>query len=472
MERLSVSEVARVCGGVVVAGDANTIIGCISIDTRKLQPGDFYIAIKGKHRDGHQFVAEALEKGAKGVMVERLPDRVGREWNRAGAVPVVVQVVDTRSALLALARWYRSKLAVRVVAVTGSNGKTTTKEMLAAILTERWRVVSAPASFNNDIGVPLTVLMMDKNTEVAIFEIEMNEPGGTLRLARVCQPEIGIVTNIGDTHLEFMKDRQGVAAEKAELIAALPKGGVAVVNADDPLVRELVSVGQREGEVDVVRFGLGPKADVFGTDVVDQGIAGTRFLLQGKYPVRLPVPGRHNIVNFLAAAAAARALGVPFEAMVSAIERFVPAPHRLAVRRLNGVVLIDDTFNANPQSMAAALAVLTASAPKEKRVAVLGDMLELGESSYRLHQELGYRVGESVDRLVVVGNEAMAVVRGAEAAGLASSRIRVYRSGAAVGDELFDILQLGDTILVKGSRLMALEKITERIARFYGEKNG
>ncbi len=465
MEPLSVKEIAQASGGLVIAGDIKTVVKSVSIDTRTLEAGALYIALRGKRLDGHQFVSEAVAKGAIGVMIEK-----GQGQGFSTSTCPVIEVADTKAALLALAAWYRRRFNPKVVAITGSNGKTTTKEMLAKILCSRFRVVSAPGSFNNEIGVPLTVLRIDRFTEVALFEIEMNELGGTLRLAQLCQPEVGIVTNVADTHLEFMKNRQGVAQEKRELIAALPEGGVAVVNFDDPLVMAMVKSGDSRQPIAVITFGFGEGADVFAQGIKEHGITGSEFLLNGKYPVFLPVPGRHNIANFLAACAAARVLGVEFEAAINSISGFSLPPNRLAVQRLSQVVLIDDCFNANPQSVAVALKVLAASAPKERRLAILGDMLELGDSSERLHQKIGEEAGGCVDRLVVIGEKCRAVIAGAEKAGLPPSRIRQYKKTADVGEELFDIVQEGDTILVKGSRAMSLEKICEMIVRHYGEK--
>lgn len=462
MEPLKIDEIAQVTGGTVAAGSPETVVTGISIDTRTLKPGDLFVAIKGKRLDGHQFVCEALTKGAGAVIVER-----GWEFGNHG---VIVSVPDTKAALLSLASWYRGKVRGQVVAITGSNGKTTTKEMLATILEPQFSVVKARASFNNDIGVPLTVMEINSKTDVAIFEIEMNEMGGTFRLAQVCKPAIGVVTNVGDTHLEFMKDRFGVAREKAELLEALPESGVAVLNLEDPIVMASAREVTKKKRLGIVTFGFNKSADVFATEVVELGLKGTQFLLQGKYPVTLSVPGRHNIANFLAASAAAQVLGVSFSEMGSAISKFAPAPQRLTIRHLNGVILIDDSFNANPQSMKAALAVLRAIEPPKSRVAILADMLELGEKAVPLHQELGVEAGVCVDRLVVIGEMAPFVARGAMTAGLGANRIKIYRTVADVSEELFDFLQSGDTILVKGSRAMALEQVTEKIVRHYGEK--
>ncbi|MGC8797312.1 MAG: UDP-N-acetylmuramoyl-tripeptide--D-alanyl-D-alanine ligase [candidate division WOR-3 bacterium] len=459
MEPLKVSEIAAAVQGELFRGDREVTVSSVAIDSRLVKAGELFIALVGKRFDGHQFVAEAVRNGAGAVMVSNL--NFSRD---AGSVPVI-RVVDTKKGLLDFARWYRQRLNSRVVAITGSNGKTTTKELLAQLLAVRYRVVKAPASFNNDIGVPLTVLQMNRNTEVGIFEIEMNELGGTSRLARLCQPEIGIVTNVGDTHLEFMKDRTGVAKEKSELVAALPATGVAILNFDDPLVMKFRRPGIR-----TVTFGMQAGADVFPAEIRERRLGGVEFKLLGRYPVRLPFPGRHNIYNFLAAAAAAHELGLKWEELTGpAMHAYLP-PQRLGIQNLGSVVLIDDCFNANPQSMAAALAVLADSAPPKNRVAILGDMLELGSQAEELHRILGKDAARVVDRLVVVGRLAQFIAEGARAAGLAPEQLKVYPDSISIGDDLFDIFKAGDIILVKGSRAMALENIVRKIVRYYGAK--
>jgi UDP-N-acetylmuramoyl-tripeptide--D-alanyl-D-alanine ligase len=460
MERLKVSEIASAIQAGVIRGNPAMTVSGVSIDSRTVKPGELFIAIKGKKQDGHQFVSEAVKNGASAVMVSNLSF-----LGETGQVPVIL-TSDTRTGLLEFARWYRQQLNSRVVAITGSNGKTTTKELLAQLIAGKYETVKAPASFNNDIGVPLTVLQMNRTTRVAIFEIEMNELGGTSKLARVCQPEFGIVTNVGDTHLEFMKDRKGVAREKTELIGALPVTGLAILNFDDPLVMEM-----KRSDIRTVTFGLKSGADVFATEIKERRLGGVEFKLLAKYPVRLTFPGRHNIYNFLAAAAAAHELGLNWEEITEpALSACLP-PQRLGIQKVGSVVLIDDCFNANPQSMAAALEVLESSAPRESRVAILGDMLELGSQSEELHLALGRNAARVVDRMVVVGSMAQFIVAGAQAAGMAPDRLKYYPDSNSIGDDLFDIFKPGDTILVKGSRAMALENIVLKIVRYYGGKN-
>ncbi|MCX6841524.1 MAG: UDP-N-acetylmuramoyl-tripeptide--D-alanyl-D-alanine ligase [candidate division WOR-3 bacterium] len=457
MEPLRLSEIVAATGGRLVRGEEVLVPG-VSIDTRTLTPGELYVAIRGKRLDGHRFCAEALAHGAVGVLVDD-----------ANAVPpgaLGVVVGNTTEALGRIAIRHRARMSARVVAITGSNGKSTTKEILAAILALKFKTLKPEGSFNNDIGVPLTVLRMTRDIEAAVFEIEMNELGGTARLARICRPETGVITNIGDTHLEFMKDRSGVAQEKAELLEALPENGAAVLNADDPLVMAIGSVYAPSRRV---TFGLEQQAEVFATDITDRGLAGSRFRLMGKHEVMLPIPGRHNVANCLAACAAAYAMGMWPGDMPEAIAGLKPLPMRLRVLRFGETTLIEDCYNANPQSVRAALDVLRQSASAERCVAFLGDMLELGESAQAQHESLGREVGALVNRLVLVGPQGEFTAKGATAAGLA--QIRRFETSAEAREALFDIIRPGDTILVKGSRAMAMELVSQEIVRYYDQRD-
>jgi UDP-N-acetylmuramoyl-tripeptide--D-alanyl-D-alanine ligase len=457
MESMRLADVAAAVGGSIV-GNRDTIATGVSIDSRTLRAGDAYVAIRGKRLDGHQFVTAAVRAGASAVVVE----------SAAAAPPgvTVIFVDDTTRALGRIAAWYRGRMTVRCVAVTGSNGKTTTKEMLGAILASRYRTLRPKGSFNNDIGVPLTVLEMDRSTEAAIFEIEMNELGGTARLAAICRPEVGVITNIGDTHLEFMRDRQGVAQEKAELLQALPASGTAVLNADDELV---MAIGEAHAPARRLTFGIRSRADFHATAIEDLGLDGTRFRLAGCYPVRLPLPGRHNILNCLAACAAAAAAGIETARMPAALEQFEPPPLRLRVRRVGQVTLVEDCYNANPQSMRAALDVLARSTERGRCIAFLGDMLELGGASEREHELLGRAASRVVSRLVLVGQMAGAVEQGAAAAGF--DRACVWRYATSTEVSPIDLIRPGDTILVKGSRATAMELISQEIVRHYEQQH-
>jgi UDP-N-acetylmuramoyl-tripeptide--D-alanyl-D-alanine ligase len=467
--RFTMREVLAATGGTLRAGrrelaptEKGTIAG-ISIDTRTIRKGELYVAIIGKRLDGHDFVAEAIRKGAAGVLVSQdLPKSARRKIGPA------IKVRDTTRALGDIAAFHRRRFNPIVIAVTGSNGKSTTKEMLAAILAQRFRVLKPESSFNNDIGVPLTVLAMNQQTQAAIIEMEMNLLGGTRRLCEIAQPQIGVVTNIGDTHLEFLRDREGVAQEKSELIEYIGGRGASVLNADDPLVME---IGRRFPTRERVTFGIRRPADVFATRIRNLGEKGLSFLLNGAVPVRLPIIGRHNVANALAAVAAAGAVGVHTREAVAGIEGVKPLPLRLQIERFGGLTLIADCYNANPQSMAAALEVLRNAEcrmPNRKggrKIAVLGEMLELGDRAARPHYELGLAAGSVADWALVKGEHAADVIRGARQAGIAAGRALAVRDAAQAVQKLIDIARPKDTILVKGSRANRLEEIVQEFRK-------
>ncbi|UCG42925.1 MAG: UDP-N-acetylmuramoyl-tripeptide--D-alanyl-D-alanine ligase [candidate division WOR-3 bacterium] len=458
MEELKVARLLEATGGELLRKDREAFTG-VSIDSRTVKPGELFFAIKGERFDGHQYSLEVAKRGAAGVVIS--------DKRFAPGSGFAVLVPDTRKALNELAGLYRGLFDVRVAAVTGSNGKTTTRNMLATILARRYRVLEPEANFNNDIGVPLTAFRIDPSTEAAVFEIEMNEFGGTKALARVCVPEVGVVTNIGDTHLETMKTREGVAREKAELVEELPEQGTAVLNADDRLA---AAIGEKFGNCSKLLFGIRAKADVHATGIKDLGLQGIEFLLNGEHRVSLAAPGRHSVYNCLAACAAASALGMRFDDMPRALEGYQGPPMRLKVLHLaEGITLLDDSYNANPQSVHAALDVLCGHECAGQRLVILGDMLELGDVSLQAHTEMGNHVASCVDRAVFVGPMGEHAVSVVLKSGVGAGKLRSYRSSKDVLVDLVDIVRPADTILVKGSRAMRMELITDAITTQYAQ---
>jgi UDP-N-acetylmuramoyl-tripeptide--D-alanyl-D-alanine ligase len=355
-----------------------------------------------------------------------------------------------------------------VVAVTGSNGKTTTKEMLAAILERALgadRVLRTLGTQNNLVGLPLTLLRLGGGEDAAILELGMNGPGEIWRLAQIAQPDVGVITCVAPAHLEGLGSIQGVAQAKAELYRRLRPSATAVVNADDPLVA--ASANAFPGRK--VPFGTAMGAVAVGArDIVDGGLEGTEFRLvverHDDVPIRLAVPGRHNVTNALAAAAVAHALGVGVEAVRSGLEAFQPPGMRMEVTQLpTGVTVLNDAYNANPASMAAALRTLAASRGR-RRIAALGEMRELGTEAARAHRELGVAAAEArVDALFVLGPHAADVRAGAEGAGLAAERIVVADDHATLGAALVAFCRAGDLVLLKGSRGAAMEEVLRHL---------
>jgi UDP-N-acetylmuramoyl-tripeptide--D-alanyl-D-alanine ligase len=387
MERLS--DLARRLGAKRVGDDAAFVR--VVTDTRQLQPGDLFVALRGEHFDGHDFVLRAASLGAAGCVVAR---------QIAGSAAQVV-VPDTLRALQDYATRWRNDAQLPVVAVTGSNGKTTTKQLLAAIAAARGPVLYTEGNLNNHIGVPLTLLRLRADHRTAVIEMGANHLGEIAQLAAIARPDIGVVTMAGDAHLEGFGSREGVARGKGELFAAL-EGGVAVINADDPYAPLWRSLAQRAS---VLSFGVDAAADVRAERVVLTATESSFRLVtpEGHAEVRLPLPGRHNITNALAAAAAAVALAISPDAIAAGLARVQPAAGRLSWRSTReGARLLDDTYNANPSSLRAALELLATLEPP--RWLVLGDMKELGADAAELHEQAGRTARQlGIDRVYTVG---------------------------------------------------------------------
>lgn len=450
MGKLSVKEVIEATGGSLIRGREDFAIEKISTDTRNLSPGDFFLPLKGKNFDGHSFVREAKEKGAKGVIFS---EEIKEE------LPIIIKVSDTKTALKAIACYYRKKFNPKVVAITGSNGKTTVKEMVAHIAPKKYRVLKAKDSYNNDIGLPLTILELNEETEVLVLEMEMNEIGGIRSLCEIARPEIGVITNISDTHLEFMKTKEGVAKEKREILESLPPNGVGVLNFDDRLVKEMA----KDFNFKKITFGLSEGSDFFAKDI-HLFPEFTQYLLQGKYRVCLNTIGEGNVYNSLAALAVSSALRIDLTSAISSLANFQPPPLRYEIIDLVNYKILLDCYNANPASMVEALRTLKIVASGRK-IGVLGDMKELGEREKEFHFELGETAKGYLDILIAVGELAEVVIEGARKVGMAKEKTFAFKKGEEVIGFLLQLIKPHDTILLKGSRVMNLETIGEGLLK-------
>ncbi len=434
----------------MVRGDPSAFVPRVATDSRDLAPGALFFALRGARFDGHDFVAQALERGACGAVVSR------EVAARRGAL---LRVADTERALGDLAAATRQRAAVKVFAIAGSNGKTTTKEMLATICAQRWpgSVLKTPGNRNNLIGLPLTLL--DWNGEcVAVLEMGMNRPGEIARLTEIARPDWAAVTLVSEEHLEGLESLEGVAAAEGELFAGLPRHAVAVVNGDDAHVRGQAErfAGQK------VFFGSGTA--IRAEHIAELGFDGLAFDLRiegRRRRVRLRLLGRHNVANALCAAALAHAAGIDLDCIVAGLQAVRPGAMRMEVRRLrNGVTLINDAYNANPGSMLAALQTL-ASLPG-RSLAVLGEMRELGVGRLDAHRRLGERAALlGVDLLVAVGEVAVVVASGAHAAGMRPDSIVTCQTHEEAARAVRERWRTGDVVLVKGSRGAHLEKVAE-----------
>jgi UDP-N-acetylmuramoyl-tripeptide--D-alanyl-D-alanine ligase len=451
--RLDLNQIAAITGGTLMPERASGTVTGVSTDSRSLRSGDLFVPLRGPRFDGHDFMVQAVRGGASVCLSEEVI---------AGLPVPVIRVADTLQALGDLAAAVRQDFDGPVVAITGSSGKTSTKEMLAGILSLRGPGLKTEGNFNNLIGLPHTLFRLETEHGWAVLELGMSARGEIARLAEICRPAIGIVTNVGPAHLETLHNLEGVARAKGELFAALPAGGTAVINGDDLRVLQLpVANGVRR-----LIYGCGPDAEVRAEDVTVDG-QGVRFrllLAEGNWPVRLSVPGRYNVHNALAAAAAAHALKMSGAQIVEGLERFRSCAGRMEVAELaSGATLLEDFYNANPLAVEAALKALDELPGSGRRIAVLGDMLELGEAAADLHRQTGLNASKCADLLILLGDRAEDTAAGARQGGMAPQSVWVVKSHEEAVQLLGDLLRPGDRVLVKGSRGMTMEKICKAL---------
>ncbi|MDD5557653.1 MAG: UDP-N-acetylmuramoyl-tripeptide--D-alanyl-D-alanine ligase [bacterium] len=463
MDPIRVTEAVQAISGELVAPGGASLVRSISTDTRRVAPGAFFVALRGPRHDGHDHLAEAVEAGAAGLIVSRLPAGAAAErWAAEGVA--IVRVGDTLAALADLARWYRSRFPIPVVAVTGSNGKTTTKEMIAAIASTRLAVHASEGTLNNQVGVPLTVLGIERRHALAVVEMGMNARGEIAHLARIAEPDVGVITNVGPAHLEFLGSLEEVAAAKAELLAVMSGGGngarAAVLNRDDPRVAAMAGMFRLR----VRTFGMGAEADVRAVDVrfTRRGARFTiRFARSGR-GVRAAAPfmGIHNVMNALAAAAACEEIGMAVEDIAAGLGAVRLPPLRMERAERDGVTVVNDAYNANPASMRAAIDTVAGMAVRGARILVMGDMLELGEAAPAAHREAGrHAAARGFRALIAVGEHAAEAAAGAREGGMEPGRIVVCRDVDAAAAALRETARAGDCALLKASRRVGLERV-------------
>jgi UDP-N-acetylmuramoyl-tripeptide--D-alanyl-D-alanine ligase len=463
-EQLSMSMVLEATKGVLMQGDAGTSFVGVSTDSRSIKPGALFFALRGEHFDGHRFLATAIEHGGKGAVVDQEVDPP------ADHAVALIRVADTLQALGDLAHLWRERHPIPLVAVVGSNGKTTTKEMAAAILEKRYTVMKNTGNLNNLIGLPLSLLQINSTVGVAILEMGMNRKGEILRLTQIAAPDLGILTNIAPAHLEGLGSIEGVMQAKGELLQGMEASGRLIFNADDHRAAVLSSrfAGNKTS------FGIDNRADWTARDIRTQENGNVSFQLQGpadKTSVSLQLLGRHQVYNALAAAAAVSHLGAVTDDIKEGLEGFAPPAMRMEVVTLGkGIRVINDAYNANPRSMEAALLTLQEQAGGSK-IAVLGDMWELGAYAENAHRELGRTVHENgINRLFLLGRFASQVAEGAAQAGMDPHNISIGKDHRAVAQMLARTVKAGDWVLVKGSRIMRMEEVIKELKDALYEK--
>jgi len=446
-------------------GQATQMIGAVTTDSRTALAGDLFVALQGPRFDGHAFASDMLQRGAAGVVVSRSADAAVSAASQPGTGGIIA-VDDTLHALQELAHAVRRASRARVVAITGSAGKTTTKEAIAECLAARFTVVKNKGNLNNHIGLPLSLMELRTGPDVAVMELGMNHAGEISRLVAIAEPDVRVWTNVGDAHIGFFASADAIADAKAEILEGAAAESLLVSNADDARVaaRVVDFPGRR------VSFGLAAEATVRATDVEDRGLDGMAARVTtpvGERELTTPLLGRGNLSNVLAAVAVSTELGVPLDDVVDRAARLSPASRRGAVVRLReGIRLIDDSYNSSPSALRRALDVLAHDRTDGRRVAVLGEMLELGDHAIALHRQCGRAVVDAgVARLFVVGAAAArALAEAAVAAGLPPGSVKVYESSESAAPSVASALERGDAVLVKGSRGIRTDVIVDRIA--------
>ena len=456
---LTAAQIASVTGGRVVSGDAGRAVERWSIDSRTVAPGEMFVAIRGERFDGHAFARAALDRGAAGVMVEagRLPD--------PPADGLVVEVADTTRALQDVAREVRRRSGATVVAITGSAGKTTTKELTADFLSSRFSVFRNKGNLNNHIGLPLSLLELAKRPDVAVVELGMNHAGEIRTLVGIAEPEVRVWTNVGDAHLGFFESADQIADAKAEILERARPSDRLMANADDARIMSRAAAFSGR----TVTFGLSEGADVRASAVQHRGLDGMAATIStpaGSVHVSTPLLGTGNLMNLLAATAVAGDFGVPLDEIASRASRLKPAAHRGELLRLpGGITLVDDSYNSSPSALMRSLETIKASTGSARKVAVLGEMLELGEHAARLHEQCGRAAAEAgLDLLIAVGGAAAArLAAAAREAGMAEDAVMLARDSDEASELALKKMRPGDLVLVKGSHGIRTDVVVERL---------
>lgn len=457
MKVWSLNEIVKYTDGVLVKGSGETKVCKVVFDSRAATPGSLFVPIIGERVDGHNFIADAAGRGAVATLA-------GHTWLQNNQPPDI-DVIGVNLPVTALQQWayrYLQGLTAHIVGITGSSGKTTTKEMVAAVLQSKYNVLKNEGNLNTEIGLPLTVVGALPEHEWLVLEMGMSSLGEIQLLAEIASPDIAVITNVGEAHIELLGSKQNIAIAKAEILEGMAEDGISVLNGDDTFV--LGQAGKAPGEI--IYFGIGPNQEqgkrLYVTDLKNIGDR-LEFAInwQGeKEQVVFPWPGPHNVYNIAAALAVGIAAGISLREAVTGLANFVPASSRLHIKKMSGYTVIDDTYNANPTSMLVGLQVLLDYPHAARRVAVLGDMLELGDLAEKAHLDLGATVANSgIDELVTVGPLARGIARGAIEAGFDPKRVHIFTSNQAAADFLRTKQTPGQLVLIKGSRGMRMEEI-------------
>ena len=464
MNRITLGEIEKATKGRILSGEETQEILNVCTDSRKAGPGDLFVPIVGEVHDAHKFIPQVLEKDCTALLIS--------EENTDTGNAAAILVDDTTKALQRLSAWYLEGLHLKTIAVTGSVGKTSTRDMVYCILKEKYVTGTALGNFNNDIGVPLTIFSFDDSMEAAVLEVGMDHFGEIHRLADIIRPDIGIITNVGVSHIENLGSREGILKAKMEITDFFGPENTLVINGDNDMLAGIES----SGEYRLVRSGTGKDCDWQIFDIEDFGADGISYKLKtgsGIHEISLGIPGAHNALNSALAIAAANCLGVSVEEAKQGLSAIKLTGKRLTVKTAGGIKVIDDTYNAAPDSMKSAVDTLMHTEGKRK-IAILGGMNELGDESSKYHEEIGaYVVLQGVEILITAGDKAFDIARGAEKQneeaaadnGALRTEIRHFETKEALCEVIGELLKEGDTVLVKGSRTMEMELVADKILK-------
>jgi UDP-N-acetylmuramoyl-tripeptide--D-alanyl-D-alanine ligase len=441
---LTFRQIAEMAGGEIVQG-GDIAADSVVIDSREVKPDSAFFAIKGDRLDGHQFVTQALAT-ARGAVVSQVPENVPAD-------KAIVRVADTTVALQNLARSIRERYPFTLIAITGSAGKTTTKEMIAALVASEKRTFKSWGNFNNLIGCPLCIDNTPDDAEVVVSEMGMNHKGEIARLAGLTHPDVGVYTNIGPVHIEFFGTIEKIAEAKRELLENVKPGGTIVINVDNKYVMDI----SRDFEGRKITYGIENDAEFRGTNIRERGLLGTSFEVNG-HAFELSLPGRHNLENLLAAIATARAIGISWEGIARGVADVKPAYHRGIILDAGGATIYDDTYNSNPYALGRALTLMSEADVSGRRIAVIGDMLELGDKELDYHRDAGRGVPNTIHTVIGVGKRSRALLDGAREAGFSDDKLHHFDDAQSAGEFLKTFIRSGDLVLIKASRGIGLDR--------------
>lgn len=453
MQRITIREILDAAGGTLLSGSEDADISVITTDSRKVSDGALFIPLVGDKFDGHEFIKAAFDMGASAVLTHRDTDLLIDK--------TIIRVDDTLKALGDIASYYKKKYSVPTVAVTGSVGKTTTKDMLYAALSTKYKTLKTPNNFNNEIGVPITIFMLEHEHECAVIEMGMNHFGEIERLARMGQPDAAVITNIGMSHIENLGSQEGIFKAKMEITKGFTENNTLIVNGDD----KFLSKTKGMGEYKVIYYGIdNPENDVFAKDIINKGLKGIEFTVVAdgnEYHVEVTQPGIHNVYNALAAICVGREFGVKTEDSIIGIKNCEYTSGRLEVEEINGMQIINDSYNASPDSIKAALGVLKL-ATMPRKIAILGDVLEMGDYARDAHYKLGKSVADNnIDMLITAGENAAYIAEGAKDCGM--ENVAAFPKTLDICNHVKNIVRAGDAVLIKASHGMHFEDVYNSI---------